>query len=354
MNRIMRMALHMVFMMPAGNEGDPGGGGAAPANFTPPAEYTPDSARTWLTQVIPDEAYVKALPDDKLQPFYEKTSTAWKKASHADDPWRGLREGYATKDGKVDDKVMARLGRYATPNDALNALFSVQNKISAGEFRSVLPKEATDDQMKAWRAENGIPETHEKYDLKLKDGLVVGDDDKPIIDAFLKSAHGANLNSAQASAAVDWYYEEIERQTGVRAENDKKAAQLAQDKLRTDWGQEYRVNENLITSLIDGAPEAVRDNFKHGRLADGTPIMSHPETMQWLLSMAREINPVTALIPNAGGNISGAIDDEIKQIEGWMRAPDRKGPEGSKYWGDPKTQERYRALLNAKDKAGTK
>lgn len=327
-----------------GGGGEGGGGGEA---------YTPEAARTWLEERIPDPEYVKALPEDKLKPLYEKTQAAWKKAGQSDDPWRGIRQEYATKDGKLDDKVMARLGRYATPHDALNALFSVQSRISSGEFRSVLPKDANDEQIKAWRAENGIPEAPDKYELKLKDGLVVGEEDKPVIDAFLKSAHGANMTAQQASQAVDWYYEEVERQTAARADLDKQLAQKAQDQLRNDWGQEYRTNENLVMGLLDSAPTGVKDLVLHGRLADGTPIMSHPDTVKWLNQLAREINPVTAIIPNAGGNIAGAIDDEIKQYETWMKAP-RDSVEGKKYWADVKVQERYRALLGAREKAGAK
>jgi hypothetical protein len=333
------------YRAPDDGTGDPGA--AAP-------EFKPEEARTWLSSVIPDPDYVKALPDDKLKTVYTGTQEAWKKANpYGDDPWRGIATEYATKDGQVDEKVLARVKRYATPADALNAQFALQSRISAGEFRSVLPKDANDEQIKAWRAENGIPEAPDKYELKLKDGLVVGDEDKSVIDAFLKSAHGANLNASQASAAVDWYYEEIERQTAARADQDKALAAKAQDALRAAWGTDYRTNENLVMGLLDSAPAGVKDQFMHGRLADGTPIMSHPETVMWLRQLSGEINPVTALIPNAGANTMGAVEDEIKQIETWMKAP-RTSPEGKKYWGDEKVQTRYRALLDARDKQGKK
>lgn len=329
--------------------GDAGGGGGGEA-----PDFKPDEARTWLETVIPDPDYVKALPEEKLKTVYTGAQEAWKKANpYGEDPWRGIATEFATKDGKLDEKLLTRVKRYATPADALNAHIALQNKIAAGEMRSTLPPNATEEQVKAWRSENGIPEAPEKYELKLKDGLVIGEEDKPIIDAFLKSAHGANMTAQQASQAVDWYYEEVERQTAARAEQDKALAAKAQDALRAAWGNEYRTNENMVLGLLDGAPAGVKDQIMHGRLADGTPIMSHPETMMWLRQLAGEINPVTAIIPNAGGNIVGAVEDEIKQIETWMKAP-RTSPEGKKYWGDEKVQERYRALLNAKERATKK
>ena len=342
--RLLAALIHNLYRSPAGEGGDEGGGGAPP-------EFKPEEARTWLSTVIPDPDYVKALPEEKLKPMFEQTQAAWKKANpYGDDPWRGIATDYATKDGQVDEKVLTRVKRYATPQDALNAHFALQNRISSGEFRSVLPKDANDEQIKTWRAENGIPEAPDKYELKLKDGLVVGEEDKPIIEGFLKNAHGANLTASQASAAVDWYYDEVERQTAARAEQDKKLAATAQDALRAAWGSEYRANENLVMGLLDSAPAGVKDQLLHGRLADGTPIMSHPTTVMWLRQLAGEINPVTALIPGAAGNVTGAIEDEIKQIETWMKAP-RDSVEGKKYWADVKTQERLRALYGARDRA---
>lgn len=351
MNRsFIAMLIRSLFMPMYIDEPGPGGAGDQPAA----PEFKAEEARTWLGTVIPDPDYVKALPEDKLKTVYTGAQEAWKKANpYGDDPWRGIATEYATKDGKLDEKTLQRVKRYATPADALNAHIALQNKIAAGEMRSALPPNATEDQVKAWRTENGIPEAPEKYELKLKDGLVVGEADKPIIDGFLKSAHGANYTSAQASQAVDWYYDEIERQTAARADQDKQLAAKAQDALRAAWGTDYRTNENMVMGLLDTAPAGVKDQFLHGRLADGTPIMSHPETVMWLRQMAAEINPVTALIPNAGGNVLTAVGDEIKQIEGWMKAP-RTSPEGKKYWGDVKVQERYRALLDAQQKQGAK
>lgn len=264
------------------------------------------------------------------------------------------RQRYATgADGKVDDSKLKRLERYGEPGAAFDALLSVQQRIGSGEFRSVLPKDAKDEQIAAWRAENGIPAAADKYELKLRDGQVIGEADKPIIDSFLKSAHGANLNTAQASAVTDWYYDEIERQTQQRADMDRQAAEGARDALIAAWGTDYKLNTNLVQGLLDAAPADVRDKFMHGRLADGTPIMGDAKTMQWLNSLARTINPVSTLIPNAGANIVGSINDEIASIEKNMRAP-KGSQEWKAYWEDPKVSGqggRYSQLLDGRERA---
>ena len=267
-------------------------------------------------------------------------------------------EGYWPNDWRKniageDDKLLKRLERYASPKALSDALVSVQNRISAGELRGTLPKNATEEQVKQWREENGVPESPEKYELALPKGLVIGEDDKPIIDDMLKSLHGVNATSAQVSQAVSFYYSAIEKAESDRQAADATAARAAEDALRNEWGPEFRANMNAIDGLLATAPGDVKEQIKFGRLADGTPIMANADAIRWLNSLSREINPVTTLVPNAGADVSGSIDAEIKAIEKDMGAP-KGSPEHKAYWGDDKRQARYRALLEAKDRSQKK
>lgn len=257
-------------------------------------------------------------------------------------------EDWRTQIAGTDEGLNKRLSRYSSPKDVANALLSVQNRISSGELRSTLPKNATEDQVKAWRAENGIPEAPDKYDLKLADGLVVGADDKPLIDKLMVSMHKVNAPAGIASEVVNFYYQTKQEEEAARQTKDAEAARAASDALHAEWGAEFRPNMNMIDGLLDTAPAGVKDLLKFGRLSDGTPIMAHPDAIRWLNNMAREINPVTTVVPNAGANVSGAIDDEIKKIETAMRT-DRKA-----YNADDKMQARYRELLNARERASKK
>lgn len=240
-----------------------------------------------------------------------------------------------------DVKKMERLNRYASPAAAFDALLSLQSKIGAGELRSKLPDNATKEQMAAWRSENGVPESPDKYDLA---DVKVAAEDKPMINDFLAKLHGVNAPPAVAKEAVEWYYEEAAKRTEDRLEKDKQLATTTEDALRAEWGNEYRTNVNMVNGLLETVPADVRDLFKTGRMSDGTPIMSSPGVLKALVSWSRQINPVTTVVPNAGANIGSAIDDEIKAIENTMRT-DRKS-----YNEDNKMQERYRELLAAKDR----
>lgn len=253
--------------------------------------------------------------------------------------WPGdWRERYA----KGDDKKLSRLSRYASPEAALDAMIAAQNRISSGELKSTLPKNATEEQIAAWRAENGVPEAPEKYDLKFEDGLVIGDDDKPIVDAFLKDAHGANLTNDQAKAAVRWYFKHQDEQIAAAHEERKRVEQEAEDALRVEWGQEFRGNWNAISGLVDGLVPADNETLKK-RIVAGAK--QDPGFARFLAQVAIERNPAGTIIgmPD-GGNLGQSIDDSIKEIEEKMRA-DRPA-----YNRDEKMQERYRKLLEARER----
>ncbi len=242
-----------------------------------------------------------------------------------------------------DAKVLSRLARYASPDAALAALNSLQEKVARGELRSALPKDATPEQIKAHNAEHGIPESPDKYELKLKDGLVVGKDDKPFVDEFLKGLHGAGMNNAQASAAVNWYYDMQDAQSEAQATKDSETARASEDVLREEWGKEFRPNMNLMHSLLDMAPPGLKDLLLHGRLSDRPAIGSSPAALRWLVGLAREINPAGALTGASGTAGADSIETEINGIEKTMRE-DRAA-----YNKDEKMQARYRELLGARD-----
>lgn len=253
------------------------------------------------------------------------------------------KEDWRDQVAKDDKSVKNILGRFATPADAIQSAIDIRKKISAGEIKMPLPKDAKPEDIAKWRTENGIPESPDKYELKLRDGLSIGKDDKPIIDGFLKAMHDKNTHPDVASAAVDWYYGEIERQTEARAVADKAKASEAQEVLREEWGPEYRTNLNVVENLLSTMPKDVADDFKYGRLANGTPIMASPAAIKWLLNMNLQLNPHSKVVGNTAGNPASAIDDQIAAIEKTMRT-DRKA-----YDKDEKMQARLRDLYTARE-----
>ena len=235
------------------------------------------------------------------------TSTATKEtpASEAPNDWAAKRTAYANGDAKL----LARLSRYSSEKDAIDALIAAQNKISSGGLKAPLPENPTPEEVAAWRAENGIPLTPKDYGVKVPDEL-----DAARTEEFLSIAHELNMAPAQVEKLIGWQSEVNKKFMEQRAEQDEQAREQGTEELRTEWGSEYKLNVNLITGLLDGAPQGVKDQFMGGRLANGTLIANDPTTLRWLASLAREVNPTATVVPGSGVNAAQAIQSEMQNL----------------------------------------
>lgn len=314
---------------PEDGDGGSSGGAAAPA-AAPAAPAAPAAAPAAPAPSpspapaapAPAPAAAKADGDDG------KAKPDWP------DDWR-------EKASKGNAKVRDRLGRYASPVDAVDALIAAQDRIRSGEVKPVLPKDAKPEEITAWRKEHGIPEKADDYDLK---GVKLDDSDKPFIAEVLKAGHAAHMTPEVAKAVVSVWPELKKQAFDAQSERDQQAAQASEDALRAEWGTDFRRHMNLIHGLLDGSgSQKLKDSFLFGRLADGTPIGSSPEVLKMLLGVALRDNPTGIVVPGGTGDQGKAIDSEIGEIEKAMRT-DRAA-----YNKNEKMQKRYLELLQAKE-----
>jgi len=258
------------------------------------------------------------------------------------DNWR---EAYAGE----DEAKLAKLARYQSPNAALDALFSAQQKISSGEYKSAapFPVDGSDEEKQAWRESNGIPLKPDEY------GIQAIDDDKDFVAAVAQFAHENNMPKEHAQAVYKFLTEQEQAELAEEAEADARLKQKTEDELRAEMGGDYRRNINLVNGMLAQAPEGVKDMLFEARDSEGRPIGSNANVIRWLTDLALQINPVATLINPAGNNVASTVDDQIKEIEGWMRAPSGSADHG-KYWKDESVQKRYRDLIAYKERQGSK
>ena len=304
----------------------------------PNTQIAPAEARTFVSAFVPDPKVIEGLDDTAVVAYHGRVSAAIDKVRPKGngafpDNWRQAIAG-----DNADE--LKQLERYSTPQDVWKKARALEVRLSSGELRSNLPKDATPEQTAAWRKENGVPEAPEKYELKLKDGLVIGAEDKPIVDSFLKRLHGKHVTNEQASELVNAYYDILEAEA-AKGETEKAGVkQKVSDALTTKWGGDYRGNMNRIAALVD-ANVPITSKLK-GMIQ--ATIETNQEFAELMETFARQINPVTTLIPGAGANIANALADEINAIELKMRT-DRDA-----YNKDEALQARYRDLLEARER----
>lgn len=250
---------------------------------------------------------------------------------------------WRTKISGGDESVLKRLERFNSPADIMKSYRALEQRLSSGEYkRAAPPDNATDEQMSAWRKENGIPDKPDGYDLTLDDGLVIGDADKPIVNEFLTEMHGQNATQAQVKATLNAYYRIEERYKADQKERDDAVKMDTEDSLRAEWGPDFRRNQGQITAFVEGLPDDLRDNLIGARLADGTKLLGNLAAVKFFAGLAAEANPMPTHTPGASGAGGVSVDDQIAAYEKRMGT--------NEWYSDTKAQAHYMQLVEVRDK----
>lgn len=264
--------------------------------------------------------------------------------SPAPAPAEPAAEDWRIKLAGGDEKELKRLNRFASEADLYKAYRELEKKKSSGELKTPFPKDGSNEEKALWRKENGLPESADKYDLTFENGLVIGEEDKPMVDEFVAAMYEQNATNEQVKAGLGVYYSLLEKQKAAQAEADVDFKDASMEELREEWGGEFKKNVNAVAGLLESAPDSVKEIFDAARTADGKIVGNHPDVVKWLAGMAFEINPAATVMPGSINNPSSAIADEIAGIEKMIASRDPA------YWNDPKKQSRYQELLAAQEK----
>jgi hypothetical protein len=171
-------------------------------------------------------------------------------------------EGWQAQIAGDDDKALTQLTRYKTPADIWTKARALESRITSGELKesSPFPTEGSDEDKAAWRQAQGLPESYDKYEIGRE---LETDEEKAAINGFLEYAHGQNMTPDNVKAMVDYFYTRQDSLEADRAEGDTLAQQETDDKLRAEWGADYRANINRIDNLIATAPAEVKEESCH-------------------------------------------------------------------------------------------
>lgn len=237
-------------------------------------------------------------------------------------------------------------------------------KVAAGELKAApkpLAADAKPEQIAAWRKEQGLPETAEAYvkDMKLGDGLVISDADKPLVESFSKAAAAANVPQDAFNSMVDWYYGVQDQQAAARAEADQTFHDTTLAELAQEWGTETKQNQRAIGNLMEMAPGGLTPDglgtaILMARLPNGRILGDDPNACRFLTQLSREMFPQSTIVPPGTPNAGQFIDSEIASIrETYLKAIGGDREAHRAYYGHdgkPGLDARQRELIDTQAK----
>lgn len=241
-----------------------------------------------------------------------------------------------------DDKKLKQLQRYSDYAAFANKAFSLEAKLSSGEYRRPLPKDATPEQVAEWKKENGLPEKVEDYKLELPDGVILGEADKETVAELQKFGFEKNLPPSTLNELTAWYYSRQDQLTKAQEVSDVSYHEESKDALMSEWGlKDYRQNIAAMSAVRDQMPQGLSDRILAGRTSDGKLIGDDPTFLKWFASLSRELNPHATVV---GVDAGKTVDGELEQI----RKMRREDP--NKYDQDKALQARELELITAQQK----
>lgn len=261
----------------------------------------------------------------------------------AGDPPPSGGDNWRTPFAGTDPKRAQAMERFTTPNDFAESYFKAQERIRSGDVLKPLPADATEDDIKSYREQQGIPLDPKEYLSNLPDGLVIGEVDLPVFEEFATVLHGLHASPAQVHGAIKWYNELEERTLASRHENEEKLKTVSEDTFREEWGSDYRKNTNLINALIDGQFGDGAESVRNAMLSTGNPLMSDSNVLRGLINISRVINPTGVLIDSEIGDQITSMETELDALKKEMRA------NIGAWHKNTKGQERFQLLVNAID-----
>lgn len=257
------------------------------------------------------------------------------------DPEPKPEETWRTKMAGGDEKFLKQLDRYGAEADfgkAHNELIKANRELQKNAKPTTLDKNATDAEKAVWRENNDVPATSEEYKIELPDGLVIGEAEKPGVDAFVKGMHDINASNETVNSALGVYFAQQDAAQLQQKVFEKEMVDEAHTELKTVYGPEFTANQAILKGWLEKQPEVVRDALMR-KDDDGNPQHINAEFSQWLINHIRSTDPLATV---AGGIESSgtSVQEEIEKIQLVIE----KTPE--KY--DKKMQARMIELANIK------
>jgi hypothetical protein len=304
---------------------------------TKPAEAKPAAAKTEETPA-PKGGQKSSIATGGDTETEDKAKEPEKAKPYWPDNWREkMAEHYSAGDKKLYDKELRRLQRITDPASVYGVFREAEGKLTSGGLVKIPGKDAKPEEIAEYHKAIGVPEKPEDYfkDIKLDNGAVIGEADKPLVDGFAQAVHKSGATPAFVNAALNWYYKNQEEQAAAMDEADDTFRRESERALKDELGPTFKRKTNAIASVFATAPggtdvtneKGLYARLMGGRTADGKLIGNDPDMVRFLVGLANEINPVATVVEDGVG--SKGAETRLAELKA-LRKTNSKA-----YWSEP-------------------
>jgi len=212
----------------------------------------------------------------------------------------------------LPDDLRKTADRFSSKEDAIRAIEGFRKRES--QVR-VPGKNASDDEISAYRKAVGIPEKAEDYDFQAEGELT--DEMKASQAEWSQRFHSLNIPNNVAKELAQMVNEDSEKMMAAQVEADKAFADAQDDALHQEWkGDDYEKNKTLANrAFTDIAQRAgvKLDDLTKIELKDGRFLMDRAEMSRLFAVIGREMAEGT-LGPAMSDSERDTVEDQIRDV----------------------------------------
>lgn len=216
------------------------------------------------------------------------------------------------RDG-MDEDVAKSASRFTSPADLAKSYHELQTAFSG---RVEIPgKDASEEQVTAYRKTIGVPAeaTGYTYDKPegMEDATFKGEGNQAIMTAVSERAHALGYTPTQTQGIMDLYWSMEADGQKLVAENDQKAIDESETRLRKDWGKDYEHNVRFGEALLE---KQGASDLKQLELKDGSLLGSHPDFIRFNSTVGRRIGEGTLQVGLTGTEAGVDLQKESTRL----------------------------------------
>lgn len=233
------------------------------------------------------------------------------------------------------------LERFTDPGKFVESYFEAQRVIREGGRVKVPGADATPEEIAAWNKARGVPESADKYEIKVKppEGIEVGEPTKQLLSSVTERLHKLGADAATVNFAHEMIYEQLAGEIAARTEAASAVQAATAAALKAKWGSEYEPNVKYAYQVLaQNVGKPVADSIAGLELADGSRLGDNQlylEAMAQIGLQFRE-DPNFLEDPETRG---ASVDDQITSI-----LKMRETADGLREYDKPETQAKLKKL----------
>jgi hypothetical protein len=214
-----------------------------------------------------------------------------------------------------DEGILKALERYKSIDSIGKAFREARAAAKSAGKPLTLSDKATDEEVKAFREANGIPEDAKAYPASFREDFKADAATTAILENFKAGMHERNVPPAAAAAALDWYQDFAQEQQQALDANLANVAKKTQADLRAEMGGEFEPTMGAVKEFMTA--QLGKDGFDDMmglRLMDGSRLQDNPAFVKMMAQVATDYYGSNAIYNGDIETTSKTVQERIDEL----------------------------------------